>query len=167
MPPSPICHIVLYALSFLSLPFPSLFVSLYFGLLFPLPHSSLLFYCSLSFFLFACLFHSNLIPTCPRTITKPACLFTLHWGITLFLCYYFFVKSPQYDLPQTALCCPTLIIFSHSATLGHKDSHTHTHTLPHKPTAVCLYVSVFVCVCVFSFLRFDGKPPIYFCVYKC
>lgn len=83
----------------------------------------------------ALLSHSKLIPTCPRTITKPACLFMLHRGITLFLFYYFFVKSPRYDLPQTALHCPTLIIFSHFATLRHRGAHTCT--MPHKPTAVC------------------------------
>lgn len=83
-----------------------------------------------------CLSHSKCILMCPCTITKPACLFILHRGFTLFLRYYFFVKSPRYDLPQTALHCPTLIIFSHSATLGHID--THAHTFSHK--TMCVFV---------------------------
>lgn len=71
---------------------------------------------------------SQLIPPCQCTITKPACLFMLHWGITLFRCYYFFVKLPQYALPQTVRCCPTLIIFSHSATSGHR-MHAEAHSV--------------------------------------
>lgn len=159
MPVAPICHTVLCVQYFCVdfSPSFSLFVSLFLVFFSPCLTLCPLFYCSLSFSLsaFAHLFHSKLIPTCPRTTTKPACLFMLHWGITLFLCYYFFVKSPRYDLPQTALCCPTLIIFSHSATLGHKDTHTH---FLHKPTAVCVYA-----LCQ---QRFNGNPPVYFCINK-
>lgn len=79
---------------------------------------------------------SKCILTCPCTITKPACLFMLHRGITLFLLHYFSVKLPRSDLPQTALYYPTLIIFSHSTTPWHNDTHTHTF-----PSQVC------VCVC--------------------
>lgn len=81
------------------------------------------------------LLHSNGILTCPCTITKRACLFMLHWGITLFLCYYFFVKSLQCDLPQTAHHHPTLIIFSHSAGPGQID--TQEYTFCHTNTSVC------------------------------
>lgn len=94
---------------------------------------------SLSPFSFVCLSHYKCTLTCPCTITKPACLFMLHRGITLFSRYYFFVKSPRYDLPQTALHRPTLIIFSHSANLGHNDTHAHTFS---SQNCFC------VCVCV-------------------
>lgn len=144
MPVSQICHTVLCAHKFFGRFFSSFFPLrlTFFGFLSPLPHSSFFYSVALSLIFslslsLACLFCFKLIPTCPRTITKPACLFMLHWGITLFLCYYFFVKSPRYDLPQTALCCPTLIIFSHSATLGHKYTHTHIHTNP------LLYICIF------------------------
>lgn len=81
-----------------------------------------------------------------------------HRGITLFLCYYFFVKSAQYDLPQTALCCPTLIIFSHFATLRHKDTHTHTH----------IFIQTHCCICKASLCQhqFNGNPSVYFCIGK-
>lgn len=124
----------------------SLFVSLL--LVSPPPSVSVfhLFYChsvllfsSLSPFSFVCLSHYKCTLMCPCTITKPACLFMLHRGITLFSRYYFFVKSPWYDLPQTALHCPTLIIFSHSANLGHNDTHAHTFSSQN-----CFCVCVFV-----------------------
>lgn len=81
--------------------------------------------------------------TWPCTITKQAWLFMLHRGITLFLLYYFSVKSPRYDLPQTALRCPTLIIFSHSTTPGHNETHAPTF-----PSHDSLSLSVCLCVCI-------------------
>lgn len=80
--------------------------------------------------------------TWPCTITKQACLFMLHRGITLFLLYYFSVKSPRYDLPQTALHYPTLIIFSHSATPGHNDTYAPTF-----PSQDCLSLSFSLSLC--------------------
>lgn len=167
MPMSKICHTVLYVHIFPS--FLLIFVSLCHSFEFVLPHlpqSFLYFTVSLSFchviVLFlsfshstVCLSLSKCILMCSCTITKPACLFILHRGFTLFLCYYFFVKSPLYDLPQTALHCPTLIIFSHSATLGHND--THAHTFSHKT----------MCVFVLSWHWFlgvfkNGKLSVYF-----
>lgn len=86
------------------------------------------------------------ILTWPCTITKQACLFMLHRGITLFLLHYFSVKSPRHDLPQTVLYYPTLIIFSHSATPGCND--THAPTFPSQdcfPLALSLPPSIRVC----------------------
>lgn len=91
-----------------------------------------------SSFSFVCLSQFKCSLTCPCTITKPACLFILHLGITLFFRHYFFEKSLRYDLPQTARHRPTLIIFSHSATQEHNDAHAHTFS--HQTHSVCVFV---------------------------
>lgn len=92
---------------------------------------------SLHLYLLICLSSSKCVLTCPCTITKRVCLFMLHKGITLFLLYYFSVKSPRCDLPQTALHYPTLVIFSHSAALG--------HTFPSQDPPPSLYVALSLC----------------------
>lgn len=126
----------------------------------PLLQSSSLYSIALLLFSFpsACLSPFKLFPMCPRTITKPACLFMFHWGITLFLCYYFFcVVASVWLAPDSATLSHPHYIF----TLRFPRTQ-NAHTFPHTPNALCvsfvyaslgsmeihLHVGFFFCTCV-------------------
>ena len=165
MPVSPICqnvcahffsfhHLLLlfFPLSLTPLNFSS---SSVFSLEFLFPHLSLSL--SLLFPLPVSLPLSKHILTCPRTVTKPAFLFILHRGITLFFCYYFFGEVASVCLaPDSATLSHPHYIFTlrYPRTQGyaHTHTHTHTHTLAHtflKPTHFSLGV---LCLCLSWFL---------------
>lgn len=102
----------------------------------PLLQSSSLYSIALLLFSFpsACLSPFKLFPMCPRTITKPACLFMFHWGITLFLCYYFFcVVASVWLAPDSATLSHPHYIF----TLRFPRTQ-NAHTFPHTPNALCV-----------------------------
>lgn len=131
----------------------------------PLLQSSSLYSIALLLFSFpsACLSPFKLFPMCPRTITKPACLFMFHWGITLFLCYYFFcVVASVWLAPDSATLSHPHYIF----TLRFPRTQ-NAHTFPHTPNALCVsfvYASlgsmeIHLCVGFFVFL--------YVCIGKC